>query len=320
VTADFQAHWFPPACVEAIEGSSTYPRFVPGDEKHMIEVADGLGLRFPAVAVDLEAELADAERNGIDLLVCSPIMLGEVWDLDASQAAGFLLSVNAEYGKAQREHAGRFAGLAMLPLHHPEASLEVLDAAIADGLRGVCVLTSVDGRPIANERTLPLYRRLEEANMTVFLHPGYRSATRHEQNHASVETGVGWMYQTSAAALALITSGTLDACPGLRVVHPHLGGTLPFVCGRVDRFPLGAAKERLGHYLRRNFYADTASFTPGALQLAIDTYGLDRIVFGSDYPLWSIERCLEFVRQNARPDEAEAIVRNIPDGFGLTGE
>jgi predicted TIM-barrel fold metal-dependent hydrolase len=37
-------------------------------------------------------------------------------------------------------------------------------------------------------------------------------------------------------------------------------------------------------YLRRNFIVDTVQKTPGAAGLAADTYGLERIVYGTDYP------------------------------------
>jgi predicted TIM-barrel fold metal-dependent hydrolase len=196
--------------------------------------------------------------------------------------------------------------------------MQVLENAIALGLRGVCVLASIDGRTIATEETLPVFKRIDEAGLTIFLHPSYRSSTADRAVDFSVEGGLGWMYQTTVAALSLITSGTLDACPNLRVVHPHVGGTLPFIRGRVDRLPLGAGASRLDHYLKKNFYVDTCSFTPGALRLAIDAYGIDRVLFGSDFPLWPIERCIAYVETNADPDEVAAIMQNRPEGFDLS--
>ena len=57
-------------------------------------------------------------------------------------------------------------------------------------------------------------------------------------------------------------------------------------------------------YLRR-FYTDTVSNNPAALALALDFYGTDHILFGTDYPWWPPDRasrraqCLEGERPSA---------------------
>ena len=48
------------------------------------------------------------------------------------------------------------------------------------------------------------------------------------------ESGLGWMFDTSLAALSLITSGTLDRFPGLKICAAHGGGFLPSYANRSD--------------------------------------------------------------------------------------
>jgi len=71
---------------------------------------------------------------------------------------------------------------------------------------------------------------------------------------------------------------------------PHLGGTLPFLVQRLDhmaqRFMPG--KGVPGAELRK-FWYDTVNAYPPALRLAIATFGLERIVFGTDWPFWKGE-------------------------------
>jgi hypothetical protein len=56
---------------------------------------------------------------------------------------------------------------------------------------------------------------------------------------------------------------------------------------------LGGSKTRhaLEHYLKTRFYIDIAAGNPGALRLAIETYGIERLVFGSGYPSFRCPRC-----------------------------
>jgi predicted TIM-barrel fold metal-dependent hydrolase len=108
-----------------------------------------------------------------------------------------------------------------------------------------------------------------------------------------------WFMDTSAAALALIFGGVLDACPGLTVVHPHAGGVLPFLRGRIEALtPAGSAglEHPFSTYFRTRFYTDSVTETPGALALAAELYGPERILFGTDHPWFSRPAMLDIAR------------------------
>jgi predicted TIM-barrel fold metal-dependent hydrolase len=96
------------------------------------------------------------------------------------------------------------------------------------------------------------------------------------------------VYQTSLTALRLVDEGVLDAVPDLVVVHPHLGGVLPYVAERIGLLGGSKAKHRIEHYFKTNFYVDTAAGNPAALRLAIEAYGIDRVVFATDYPFYDM--------------------------------
>jgi len=265
--------------------------------------------------LDLEQQFADADAHGIDVLISSPNHLGEVLDLEAAVATDFLELLNAEVASTAREHPGRFIGLAMLPLQDGEAALQVLESAFAQGLRGVLVPASIAGRPIASDDTLPIYKRMEELGLPLFLHPCVLSNTFGTTGSWPSEGGLSWMYHTALAAVKLIEYGVLDACPNLVVVHPHLGGVLPYVFGRLDLFPRETAKLSFREYLRSRFYVDTVSPTPGALQLAIETYGLEHVLFASDYPFIPAGAAQEWLTSNATPEQLTAIYANRVPGL-----
>lgn len=91
-------------------------------------------------------------------------------------------------------------------------------------------------------------------------------------------------------------------------MHPHLGGTIPYVLGRLDRIGAAGREARVSEYLRTRFYTDTVGPTGPALQLAIDAYGIDRVLFGTDYPYLDMARLVAFVEENASQDDAAAIL------------
>jgi aminocarboxymuconate-semialdehyde decarboxylase len=90
----------------------------------------------------------------------------------------------------------------------------------------------------------------------------------------------------------LVYSGVMEAHPRLRVITHHAGAMIPYFAGRfrgVQTEDQRPALERLAQeplaYLRR-FYADTALFgAPQALRCAVDFFGPEHVLFGTDMPL-----------------------------------
>jgi predicted TIM-barrel fold metal-dependent hydrolase len=326
MVVDYQTHWYPPAYLDSIRGRAAYPHteLVGGVYSYEGRMGDRrlLDRRF----FDLEVALADMDEHGIDVMVCSPNLVGEVTALPLAEARETAQLLNEEMARAQRELPDRFVGLAMLPMQDADAAIEALDTAIVKlGLRGVCILSHIDGQSIASTETLPIYRRIAQLGVPVFLHPANRSRDFREGEVRPIENGLNWVYDTSRAALSLIFSGTLDACPGLTIVHPHTGGILPYVIGRiaataqatgttVEQPPETARSPE--SYLRENFYADSVNPTSGALQLAIAAYGLDRILLATDYPWQPREPRLADVSANTDAAQERAIFHeNAPPGL-----
>jgi predicted TIM-barrel fold metal-dependent hydrolase len=310
---DHQAHWYPTAYLESILGREEPPYARQADDDSFVYVDDlGAESLCPPSFHSLEAHLADMDEHSVDVSVISTNLVGEVSRLPTADAVERLDFLNAEVAWAQRGHPERLVGLAMLPMQDPDAAIEVLDRAIADhDLAGVCLLSNVAKRPIAGDGLLPVYRRIEELNVPLFLHPSHSSVVDGIGYGPTIEIGLGWMFETAAAALSLVYGGLLDACPDLVVVHPHLGGALPAVVDRVVECEIGAdIRHDLRSYLRRNFFVDSVQKTPGAATLAVDTYGLDRIVYGTDFPWITRAGSYNATEAALPPDQFERVLAN----------
>ncbi|MGH2936581.1 MAG: amidohydrolase family protein [Solirubrobacterales bacterium] len=307
VTVDYHSHHDPPAYLELLEGRTQSPRARRNPDGGWIYTVDddpfgnewSWGPRFE----DIDENLADMDRAGIDVSVLSPAPVGgELAATDIGFAKEGLGLLNQELAAVQAEHPTRFRALAMLPLQDTDSSIELLDTAVTDlGMAGVCIPVNLQGASIAPARLIPLYKRMEELGVPIVLHPSLRSTVFESSIKPSsgsvgrlFEVGLAWVYDTSMAVLSLISSGVFDECPELKVLHPHTGGVIPFITGRI-RGALSVPKtmqeytlERsVDEYLNTNVYVDIAAgSSPDMLALAVDTYGADHILFGSDYPFF----------------------------------
>ncbi len=308
---DCQFHWHPPALLEHDLGRADYPRATRVEDGYRYELSAVETQHFTARFIDLDTQLAEAAAAGIDVVVCGPSASGDVGGrADLGEAVEVATLLNEEVARAQEAHPGRLYGIAVLPMQDVSAAIEVLDHAIGKlGLYGVGVYSNIGEASIATPELRPLYERIEELDVPILLHP--TGCFRDERVAPfDMERPLGYMFDSSFAVLSLIVSGILDACPDLRVVHPHLGGTLPFLAGRMEAYRQGGLwpdmTEPISGYLRR-LYFDTASYTPGALALAREVGSEDRLLFGSDYPYWSFADGLDFIRENLPEDLFAAV-------------
>lgn len=308
---DCQFHWHPPALLEHDLGRRDYPRATRVTDGYDYELSSVETQHFTARYIDLDTQLAAAADAGIDAVVSGPSASGDVGGrTDLVEAVDVATLLNEEAAGAQRANPGRFYGLAVVPMQDVSSAVEVLDRAIVElGLRGVCIYSNVGGAPIATPELRPLYERIAQLDVPVFLHP--TGCFREPRvGPFDMERPLGYMFDTSFAALSLIVSGILDAFPALRIVHPHLGGTLPFLAGRMETYRRGGLwpdlTDPISSHLRR-LYFDTVSATPGALALACEVGDEDRLLFASDYPYWSLEEGLAFVRDHLPPERLRGV-------------
>jgi aminocarboxymuconate-semialdehyde decarboxylase len=311
---DCQCHWYPEGFFEYCLDRNRFPRCERTEGGYSFELGPGAFLPMTGPMVDLDLLFERMSADGSDILVSSsePVSVTG-WDPSEAREAARVL--NEEKAAAQERFPGRFIGLATVPLQDPAAAVEELDHAVSKlGLRGVCIGSNINGSPITSPELLDFYRRVEELGVPLFLHPT-SSIAREGLPEYGLEYVLGYMFDTAVAALNLVFSHTLLECPELRVVHPHLGAFLPYLAGRIDfeyKTPWAGNDELPtppSEYLAR-FYTDTVSETPSSLERALDFYGRDRVLFGSDFPWWTADRGIDFVKKTVDGPTAEKILES----------
>jgi aminocarboxymuconate-semialdehyde decarboxylase len=145
---------------------------------------------------------------------------------------------------------------------------------------------------------------------------------------------VGRPFDTTLSLTRFILSGGLEKFPKLRMVCAHVGGALPMLPGRLG----------FGYELRRDMsfgpwepdvmtrppasyiaqlYLDTVSLHPPAVQCAVDTVGIDHVIYGSDFPPVPIalKRSVDVVHQLkiSDQDKQKILGDNAAALLGLAG-
>jgi aminocarboxymuconate-semialdehyde decarboxylase len=310
---DSQAHWYSPTLWEAYLDLEEYPRCRRDGDGFAYELAPDRWFPIARPFYDLELQMETFEQMGIDTVLSSSASFGDVDRLELGKARETAIALNEERAEAERTYAGRFYGLATIPWQDAEAALEVLDDAVTRlGLKGVLVHSNIDGAPVDSEHCRPVYARIAELGVPLFLHPA-RTLLEEQLRDYGLEYLTGFMYDTSTAALRLVLSGIAADNPGLRIVHPHCGATLPYLSGRIDHshskpYSLGAPLPVSPSDQLRGFYTDTVCQNPETLAFARDFYTDGHVMFGSDFPYFQPPEELAFVRANVPEAELDGVL------------
>src|SRR5437764_10481142 len=206
---------------------------------------------------------------------------------------------------ARRKYPGRVWASAAVPLTDTEIAIDVLDHAIHKlGRMGVNI-PGIIGRDtrIDAERLAPFYARVEQLGVPIFLHPTDAVFGEDLEGYGgALQLSLGRIIEVSVAASRLIFSGLMECHPGLKIVMSHTGGALPYQSGRMDKNGKNAKLPRPPSTYIRRMYTDTVSPHSMGIKFAIDYYGIDQVMYGSDYPCWDPATALALIREIGLPD------------------
>jgi aminocarboxymuconate-semialdehyde decarboxylase len=229
------------------------------------------------------------DAMGVDIQVLSPSPTQYYYWAERELAESLVKVQNEYVAELCAQYPKRFLGLGTLALQHPELAAQQLDHALGSlGLKGVEISTSVNGQELDADPLKPFWKKAEELNAIVFIHPfgttlGARVSTHYLNNI------IGQPLETTIALSHLIFSGVLDRHPGLKIVAAHGGGYLPSYCGRSNHGHSVRPEARADapqiplHYLKKLWF-DTLVYEPEALRHLIDVVGASQVIVGTDYP------------------------------------
>jgi aminocarboxymuconate-semialdehyde decarboxylase len=203
-------------------------------------------------------------------------------------------------------HPEQFYGfVASLPMNNPDAAVEEAGRAIRDlGATGVQVYSNALGKPLDAPEFEPLFARMAEIGLPVWLHPtrtpGVADYATEQRSYFDLWWAFGWPSETSNAMGRMVFAGFFGRWPSLQVITRHCGAMIPYFDGRVgggldqlgqrsddptDSAALAKLAKRSIDYFKM-FYGDTVLFgSVAGLQCGLSFFGVDHVLFGTDFPM-----------------------------------
>jgi predicted TIM-barrel fold metal-dependent hydrolase len=273
---------------------------------------------------DIEERLAVMDASSVACQMLSMSAASPYFDTPASaqRAARF---INEEHAALKRRFPARFGFFATLPMPHVDCAHEEIAYAYDTlGADGITFTTSINGTSLADPAFAPVWAELNRRASIVFLHPPGFGCASPIIRESGLSWSVGAPIEDTVCAMQLMHAGFTRRYPRLKIVLPHLGGFLPFVRYRLDR---GADRKMPGEdppsVQMRTFWYDTANGETESLLHAIEAYGADKLLMGTDFPYWtgdSYERAVSYCETAGLSDETVAAIRysNANQLFGRT--
>jgi aminocarboxymuconate-semialdehyde decarboxylase len=286
---DMHSHHYPDSYLDACRREdSGFTHYYRDDGRLVVLQDGGVALAVPQPLPPLGHRIELMDEAGVDVQVIS-VSAPNVFRFREEIRVPLTRDLNDEFSDLAAGSDRRLRVFVSLPLPAIDAALEELDRALElPGAVGVVVCSNIDRINLDDERFSPIWEELSRRRATVFCHPTVACCTDGLREYA-MALAMGFMADTMFAVGRLAYAGTFERFPGIRWIFTHLGGTIPFVLPRYDnyyrQFPECRENiERPPSEFMRELYYDTCTMHAPALKCALETFGPEQLVFGSDYP------------------------------------
>jgi len=288
---DMHNHLIAPEVADflAREGEKYATRLVEQNGQRFFVIQDSARRPYNDKISRPEARIADMDTEGVGIQAVSCVPFLMYPEVSADLGLAIARVNNDALATIGARLSDRFMPLASVPLQAPALAARELERAAKLGLRGVEIPPRIQEQGLDESQFAVFWETAEALRMVVCIHP-FEAAPHGVLARYGLGILAGNLFDTGLAAAVLIYGGVLERHPHLRVVLYHAGGTLPSLLGRLDmgyeRLPdCRAAIPRPPSSYINQFCFDTIAFNPPMLRYLAETYGAERLVIGTDYPL-----------------------------------
>jgi predicted TIM-barrel fold metal-dependent hydrolase len=308
MVVDFHAYFQPRSFLERLRRRRQYPYIDESADGERIWSGPGAARPLRPEQTDIELRVQQLAAAGIDTQILRLQNVSGIDAFDPAEGLDIARAANEELAELARRYPGRFIPYAAVPMRDVSSAVAELERAVTQlGHQGVGISTSVEGQTLDRPEFEPLFECAARLGVPMLILPNHPSLIDGLIAGQPWLTGAfGFQVDLSLVALRLLASGRLEHYPALPVILGNLGGVFPFVIERLEgyweRVHAGARPlpVRPLQALRR-YYLETASGHPAAIRMTAEVMGIDRLLFGSDYPSFDFVRALAAVRESGLP-------------------
>jgi predicted TIM-barrel fold metal-dependent hydrolase len=264
------------------------------------KLADITGERLKSMDdTGITKQVLSVDSSGVNYLgqKLGPAFATEYNDLIAEKIRGF---------------ENRFTAFAHLPMTAPQAAADELERAVKEHhFRGAMIRGLTEDKFLDQPEFAPIFERAEKLDVPIYLHPGLPPKGVADIYYGGLPThagmaealacyGWGWHAETALHVLRLLYAGIFDRYPKLQLIIGHMGEMLPMMMARSERAFKpgngGANQRTLSETFHQQVHITTSGFfTQPPLKIAMDTFGVDNLMFSVDYPFSTNEMGIEFL-------------------------
>lgn len=265
-------------------------KFTPVDDEFGVLEVAGVPYRpFPRGGWNMDRRLADMDFADVRVQVLSNTPQTFLYGIDAVLNAAVAALQNEQIAKTVKTYAGRFHGLATLPMQTPDkAAAELKRAMTTLGLKGAQIGSNINGRNLDDASFEPLWAAANDLSALIMVHPTQVAGADRLKNYYLTNL-IGNPLDSTIAVASLVFGGVVARYPKIKFFFVHGGGFAPWQAGRFSHgwnvrpeprakidVPPDAALATL--------YYDTILHAQPQLECLVSLVGAGRVALGSDYP------------------------------------
>jgi aminocarboxymuconate-semialdehyde decarboxylase len=267
-----------------------------GGEWHGLTASTG-ELEIPKFSLRAADRVAEMDQMGVGVQVLSPNTGFYCYDRNPEAARAIARECLDELAEMRDEFPERFAIAGTVPMQDvPVAIRELEHAMLERGACGVMIDDHVNGHTYDEPQFRPFWQAAEALGALVLFHQGGPTLVDARTKRYALSNSIGNLVERALSFGTLVFGGVIDEFPNLRLCLCHAGGYVAFGIARMDK-AWSAGKEGIpgfedaalnldrppSDYLA-SFYYDSCTHSEATLRFLIDTVGIDRVVYGTDYP------------------------------------
>lgn len=300
---------------EEVKDISTFP--VAADEQRQAYLKNILDMPVK------DHRISTMDKFDISVQIVSPNTPAVQYLHDSERAVEMAARVNDMTEAFVDQAPDRFRGFALLPLQNPQMAARELERCINEKkFVGAFIhgQTGLGDYPYYDDRCYDVFwEKVVDLDVPVYIHPR-NSETDQIKAFLGCEELLcntwQWGFVTGTLVLRMVFNGVFERFPDLKVIMGHMGETIPYCLKRLDEgyecrrlWESGKISNLPSYYLKRNIYISTSGgYRPETMACAIDALGMDKILFGTDYPHFPTEMSVDQLEQcRLNKEELEAI-------------
>jgi aminocarboxymuconate-semialdehyde decarboxylase len=288
--------------------------------------------KSPKSIFDLDALFKQQDEAGVDMTV-----FGNNWirSPDGANPLRVVQEFNEHAAELSAKYPKRLLGLACsIPFDNDKILQETERAIKQYKFKGIMINSSVNGEYLDSPRATPFFQLVSGLDVPLFVHPPKYTIGNEKMEIFRLPELLGRPFDTTMSLTRFIFTGGFEKFPNVKMVCAHVGGALPMLPGRYG-FGYELRKDmsfgpwepdvmtRPPASYMKQLYFDTVCYHPPAVQCAIDTIGVDQVVFGSDSPPvpLPLARAVDTVKQLkiSEEDKQKIFGANAAKLLGLGG-